>query len=272
MTRSFRIFRNPANLVSMYYHSTVLLLFRPFLRVDLTNSKVSPQEICSSSADNVAALVAKYRRIYGLRRTPILVAHAILTSSIIHLLHLPKSLAVRYLAQSITGLREISANHAYCFRALRIIIKLADQWNIQLPDEVEKAANDIPHEGSTDLTNNANAQMSYLSPISNPFSIRDPSTGKFFANDMYSTSKNMPKPYTPLEDMYWSPFADGSVPLPTHVPGDPIHRPMEIANMLNVPNNQWDQWNQDGFRFPAHGEWNYDTAPFSANVEWPQRG
>ena len=254
----------------MYYYSVLLLLFRPFLKLDLANSKISPREICMSSADNAAALVATYRRLYGLRCVPLLAAHVILTSSIIHLLHLPNPSAARWLAQSIASLREMSANHAFAFRCLRIIIKLADQWNIQLPPEVEKAANDIPPEASPDFSNNAHAHTSYLSPISIPPQNHGLPNGKVTAGDMPFPSKSSPRPYLPVEEMYWSPFADGSMPLPAHLPGAPMDR-MEINNMLNVPNNQWDQLSLDGFQFPAHGDWSYDTAAFPTNIQWPQR-
>ena len=45
---------------------------------------------------------------------------------------------------------------------------MPDQWNIQLPPEVGKAANDIPPEASPDFSNNAHAHTSYLSPIFDP--------------------------------------------------------------------------------------------------------
>jgi hypothetical protein len=164
----------------------------------------------------------------------------------------------------------MSVNHAFAFRCLRIIIKLADQWNIQLPPEVERAANDIPPEVTLDHCNNAHAHTSYLSPISNPPQTYGLTNGKVTASDAPFSAKSSPKPYLPVEELYWSPFADGSLPFPAHLPEAPMDR-MEINNMLNVPNNHWDQLTQDGFRFPSHGDWGYDTVAFPANVQWPQR-
>ena len=254
----------------MYYSSVVILLFRPYLKLDLANSRISPREICITYADNAATLLATYRRTYGLRRIPLLATHVALTSSIIHLLHLPSPSPTRWLAQSIASLREMSVNHAFAFRCLRIIIKLADQWNIQLPPEVERAANDIPPEVTLDHCNNAHAHTSYLSPISNPPQTYGLTNGKVTASDAPFSAKSSPKPYLPVEELYWSPFADGSLPFPAHLPEAPMDR-MEINNMLNVPNNHWDQLTQDGFRFPSHGDWGYDTVAFPANVQWPQR-
>ena len=69
----------------MYYHSAVMLLFRPFIRLSIPRSAISPREVCFEAANAITSLLGSYNRLYSLRRTPSFVPHLILTSSIMHL-------------------------------------------------------------------------------------------------------------------------------------------------------------------------------------------
>lgn len=231
---------------SAYYYTVVLHLFRPFLKVDLTNSKISPRDICTSCASNGASLLGTYRHIYGLRRVPLISTHILLSTSIIHLLNLPNSLSAQDLALSITCLRDISANHGFAMRSLHIIMALSQQWNIHLPSEVAQIAYILPPEVPRSLPDpqgSANT-LTHLSSLTDHFQqqhndhMKDTNSGFPF-----SAVKNSPRPFTTPADMFWSPFPDHSVPLQAHQQNGP----MDISAMLDVPNNDRDQLSRDGF-------------------------
>ena len=243
----------------MYYHTVVLHLFRPFLKLNLTNSNVSPREICMESADSAAGLVAAYRRLYGLRRVPVLLTHVILTSSIIHLLHLPNTSAALHLAQSITSLRETTLNHVFSIRSFRIIMALAKQWKIQLPAVVEEAAADTPAGDSMDLPPEG-LQYSFHNP--------DPSQNNGYIESGVSGHPPMstlasPLSYAPSGGCYWSPFIDGSVPLQSH---SPVSQ-MDVSAVLHQPVDPWQHIVQDGFQVAAHDH--QIPQMFSACGQWP---
>ena len=216
----------------MYYHTVVLNLFRPLLKFDIINSKVSPLKICLQMADSAAALVATYRGLYGLRRVPILLTHVIFTSTIILLLpftnnfadlHLAESItnlretarntsAESRLAESITSLHETTPNHNFSTRLLGIILEIVKRWNIQLPPPAEDALADALAEDSI-----------MLPPENLQYNIHPPGTPQ---SNSYHTSvaprgPSMPSlasplSYDPFGNFYLFPFIDGSVPIPSH--------------------------------------------------------
>ena len=254
----------------MYYHTVVLHLFRPFLKVDLTNSQVSPRDVCTSCADTVSALVSTYRNTYGFRRSSVLLGHIILSSNIIDLLNLPDCTASRNLELGVTALRESSVNHAFAIRCLHIIMALAKQWNIQLPTEVSQAAYDIP-------------QGLPMNGFEDPYSpqtwpLTPPSASMYSQQqDDYScrvsgaevpdyATANGSSTLCQPADLFWSPFPDRSVPLQA----TQQHGPMDISAMIDVQTPHWNQLNKDGFKMvnmsnpvlgaPAHvqnGSWSY---------------
>ena len=244
----------------MYYHTVVLNLFRPLLKFDIIDSKVSPLEICLEMADSAASLVATYRRLYGLRRVPILLTHVIFTSTIIHLLpftkssgalHLPESItslretarddsAASRLAESITSLHETTPNHNFSTRLLGVIVSLLERWNIQLPPVVESALADSLAEDSMTLPTE-NLQYSLHPP--NP-----PQSNTYDANVAAMPSLAGPLSYDPSGNFYWSPFIDGSVPLPSHT----AVSQMDDSAGLPQPGDQWQHLDQYGFQVAAY--------------------
>ncbi|CAF9926531.1 MAG: hypothetical protein ALECFALPRED_003464 [Alectoria fallacina] len=234
-------------LLHAYYHTVVLHLFRPFLKVDLKNSQVSPRDICTSCARKAASLFGTYRQIFGLRRVPLIATHILLSTSIIHLLNLPNASSARDLALSITCLREISANHAFANRSLDIVMALSQQWNIHLPSEVAQMAYDLPPEVPMSLLDpqRCGSATTYLSSVSDHSQQQDHIHTRDVANGFpFSAVINSPRPFATPADMFWSPFTDHSVPLQAHQQNDP----MDISAMLDVPNNDFDQLSRDGFR------------------------
>ena len=134
---------NPADCCSMYFNAVVLHLFRPFLKVDLTNSNLSPRDVCMTSANNIASLLSSYRETYTLRRSTLLITYVILSANIIDLLNLPDPKAAQNLELGTTALRECSVNHVFGGRALQVLIDLSEQWHIQLPPSTSRAAHDF---------------------------------------------------------------------------------------------------------------------------------
>lgn len=228
---------------SAYYHTVVSHLFRPFLKVDLKNSKISPRDICTSCASNGASLLGKYRQTYGLRRVPLVATHILLSTSIIHLLNLPNSSSAQDLALSITCFRDLSANHAFAVRGLDIVMALSRQWKIQLPSGVAQIAYDLPPEVPTKLPDTPGPGNTRAHPSKHH--TKDTTSGFPF-----SAVRNSPRPFTKPADMFWSPFPDHSVPLQAHQQSGP----MDISAMLDVPNNEWDQLSRDGFRVAQLGD------------------
>lgn len=232
------------NYDSAYYHTVVLHLFRPFLKVDLTNSQISPRDICTSCANQGASIIGTYRQIYGLRRIPLVATHILLSTSIIHLLNLPISPSAHYLALAITCLREVSANHAFANRSLNIIMALSRQWSIQLPSEVTQIAYDLLPEVPTSLSDPHIASTQIPDEL-DPSRQQDNLHPKDVASKLpFSAVKDSPRPFVTPADMFWSPFPDHSVPLQAHQP----YGPMDISAMLDDPNNDWNQFTRDGFK------------------------
>src|SRR3954470_12431333 len=60
-------YARPANGGSMYFHCTLLIHFRPFLKLKITATSVSPRSICVEASENISALVQAYKSLYGLR-------------------------------------------------------------------------------------------------------------------------------------------------------------------------------------------------------------
>ena len=254
-----------ANPISMYYHTVVLHLFRPFLKVDPADPLIAAQEICMECADKATGLLATYRQVYGLRRIPTVAVHIALTSSIIHLLHLPSASAAHHLAQNITSLREMALNHAFSTPSLRNIMALAEQWGIELPPMVQAAIADDSAEGPV-------LPQAERLPFS--LSVCDTSRnivhvdGSGVSGDDYMCAFSTPISYPPFENVYWSPFAKGSVPLQKDSPVVPVGL-MDVPAVLHPPEARCQQLNPDRFQPVAPNE-SFQSAMVESNGHWPQ--
>ena len=229
----------------MYYHTIVLHLFRPFLRVNIAKSNLSPRQICLKCADSAAQLVATYRRLYGLRRIPMAITHVILASSIVHLMDLDITSAARHLAQSITSLRETTPNHSISRRLLGIIEELIKRWNIEVPAAVEEVLAGPPAEDWTALP---------PEDLQHDFHTVDSAhTNTYLDSGIYGQAHvsllTSSLSHAPLKDSYWSPFIDGSNPLQRYTAASQ----MDNSAVLHQPIDQWQHLDQYGFQFAAHG-------------------
>lgn len=193
-------------------------LFRPFLKVNLEQSDLNPRDVCAEQASEVAELLAQYRKVYGLRRVPLLMTHCVLASCIIHLIHLPKATNSHDLVQGFAALKEMSSNHALADRYPKIIIALARQWNIHLPDELTQY--DLPPV-------NANSSQRYLvySPpcSSNNSQHQDYIVGNSIVNES-PFAKDSPRTLDRPQE---------NKKLPLHAPEPHVPRPMEINSLMD---------------------------------------
>jgi hypothetical protein len=149
----------------MYYHFATLLLFRPFIKLRIIDSMVSPKDVCSQAADAIQALSRSYSRLYTLKRTPSFVPHFVLTSSIMHLTigvsllpgsSMPPQHSTAILPGSrgqsseqqqqsttkidprtseainrgIEDLHEMASCHPFAQEAMNILLRLAKKWKI----------------------------------------------------------------------------------------------------------------------------------------------
>lgn len=235
----------------MYYHTVVLHLFRPFLKVDLLDSKVSPRDICTHSAENVSSLVARYRDYYGLRRVCVIMAHVILSSCTVHLLNLPTPSASFNLADGIRALREMSINSGFAGRCLRIVLTLSKKWEINLPSEVQEATAEVSPETMfpTPKSDEFFAPLQQDDPHRPVYQRSHSATELIMLNP--SASNNVSNgtatpslPAASLTDLFWTPFPDHSMPLQAN----PESTSMDITGLMDVRLSDWEQFNRDGFK------------------------
>lgn len=144
----------------MYYHFAILLLFRPFIKLDIIGSGVSPREICTQAADAILTLVNSYSKMYTLQRTPSFVPYFVLTSSITHLIgygnskvgHGNSKVGPEKLQQGIKDLREMTHCHGFADRALDIIHFLVRHWDIRdISENIKVEESEICQPISTSL-------------------------------------------------------------------------------------------------------------------------
>lgn len=123
----------------MHYHYAILLLFRPFMKLEIISSSVSPRDICGQAADAISALVNSYSQLYGLRRTPSFVPYFVLTASIAHAFaHGNKRAGLENLRQGVADLKQMADCHDFARRALDVIWFLLDKWEVEVDFEEDK--------------------------------------------------------------------------------------------------------------------------------------
>jgi hypothetical protein len=125
---------------SMLYHTIIVHLFRPMLKVDLVHSDVQPREICVEAANNVSDIVRLYRRFYDFRVAHLAIPHILLSVCIVHLLY-SKNNGVSYqnLVEGLQGLEDLHECHYFGARSFRILHTLATTWNLSWPEELRKS-------------------------------------------------------------------------------------------------------------------------------------
>ncbi|KAL7272218.1 hypothetical protein RUND412_004985 [Rhizina undulata] len=123
----------------MFYHATVLMLFRPFMNTPVPSLGDTTRNLCLAAATEIISLVSVYRNIYTLRRISMLVPNLILSACTIFILGLPDKLQQAKLDQGILDLREIGNCWPVCHQNLQIIQDLSKKWNVSLPEGTKQA-------------------------------------------------------------------------------------------------------------------------------------
>ena len=123
----------------MYYHTALLLLFRPFLKATIDYSDVVPRDVCRNAANLVSDLWQQHRNIYGLSGIYMFQVHCLLTACTIHILNVPTISATRHLTQAANIMQELIPRNEWARSALIILRGLAEKWRLVLPLEVEEA-------------------------------------------------------------------------------------------------------------------------------------
>jgi len=174
---------------SMYYHYAILLLFRPFIKLDIIGSGVSPRDVCGQAADAITMLVNSYSQLYTLQRTPSFVPYFVLTSSISHLVTFGNSReGPEKLKQGIADLKEMTDCHGFSIRALDILRYLIIHWGVDIVlDEENISEQDMeklcrpsstslnqfcPNIASTDIVNSIGPAAQTDNPLFWPFPLQ----------------------------------------------------------------------------------------------------
>jgi hypothetical protein len=117
----------------MYYHYAILLLFRPFIKLDIVGSRVSPRDVCHQAAQAISTLLSSYDQLYTLRRTPSFVPYFLLTSTITHLVALGNNQAsAEHLHKGMLDLKVMIECHGFAVRARNILSLLSNQWKVDI--------------------------------------------------------------------------------------------------------------------------------------------
>ncbi|CZT13581.1 uncharacterized protein RAG0_17080 [Rhynchosporium agropyri] len=97
----------------IYYQFAVLTLFGPFIRLRLRDTPFRPREICFQATETIKALLASFRRLYGLRRTPSFLLIITLGSYLFHTIqeeYLAPAI-LNQLNQGVDDLQEMGYSH-----------------------------------------------------------------------------------------------------------------------------------------------------------------
>ena len=133
------IFSAAANVPSMYYHTAVLLLFRPFLKAKFTESDISPSDVCRQSANQISDIFAQHRRLYDTTGISTFQLHCLLTACTIHIINLPALSSASYLTAACNHFQDLVPRNDWAASALSVIKGLIEKWTIILPQETESA-------------------------------------------------------------------------------------------------------------------------------------
>jgi hypothetical protein len=233
----------------MLFHTVIVHLFRPMLKVDLLHSDLIPRDICIEAANRVSEIVRLYRRFYDFRVAHLAIPHILLSITIVHLLYSTENrTSYQNLLEGLQGLEDLHECHYFGARSYRIIHTLARTWNFPWPEELQNAKL-VPK-------TNPNRSQGTISPSADPLMFPPntvtTSSGRTGPNMLYQPIHN------PNRRESLSMFAgQGSLQLATHLaksrPGSvPIsqhhHSPIvgqsqtqPFSNNLSMPQYQYSQ-------------------------------
>lgn len=127
-------------LTSMLYHTIIVHLFRPMLKVDLIHSDVRPRDICVEAANKVSEIIRTYRKFYDFRVAHLAIPHILLSVCIVHLLYSKDNkTSYKNLVEGLQGLDDLHECHYFGARSFRILHTLAKTWNLPWPEELRNS-------------------------------------------------------------------------------------------------------------------------------------
>ncbi|PBP26673.1 fungal specific transcription factor domain-containing protein [Diplocarpon rosae] len=172
----------------MYYHSAILFLFRPFIKLSITESGACPRDLCNQAAETITVLLKSYSDLYTLQRTPSFVPYFVLASSIAHIVKIGNErVGSQHLRQSIANLREMSSCHSFATRALNIVRFLIAHWGVKFEMDGDEVLADVeklcqssslslnlfcPNIASTDIMNSIGPVAQGATPVFWPFPLQ----------------------------------------------------------------------------------------------------
>jgi hypothetical protein len=128
----------------MIYHTTMVLLFRPFgSQKQIAGIPVSPWELCTSSANSIITLLKLYRSRFSLRYIVNLSVHMVFTAAIVHLVNATSSneslrrSSKNALRTCTSGFAEIGEVWASASKSLQVVESLQLKWQLQSPSPPE---------------------------------------------------------------------------------------------------------------------------------------
>ncbi|KAI9729058.1 MAG: hypothetical protein M1828_000143 [Chrysothrix sp. TS-e1954] len=133
----------PPHVISlhMYFHTAVLLLFRPFLKATIVDSEVVPRDICRTSANAISDIWTQHRELYEYKGIYMFQVHCLLTACTIHIINIPSISATTYLSTACNIFQDLTGVNEWAKSSLGILRGLAKSWSLILPTEVEEAMN-----------------------------------------------------------------------------------------------------------------------------------
>jgi hypothetical protein len=191
----------------MLYHTIIVHLFRPMLKVELIHSDIRPRDICMEAANNVSRLVRIYRSLYDFRVAHLIIPHILLSIGVVHLLFSKDNQVSRQnLVEGLQGLEDLHKCHYFGARSFRIIYTLSKTWNLAWPEELRNSQL-VPK-------SNPDKPQGTVSPPADPL-MAAPNTMTITGNSMTPIMSYPPVGH-PQRRESLSMFAQGRLQLATH--------------------------------------------------------
>lgn len=125
---------------SMYYHTAVLLLFRPFLKAKIINSpEILPRDVCRQSANEISNLFSHHVAMFGYNGLWMFQVHCLLTACTIHIINIPTIAATTRLTAACNSLQNLTDRNQWASSSLKILRGLVEKWNLIIPQEADEA-------------------------------------------------------------------------------------------------------------------------------------
>ncbi|CAG8979414.1 hypothetical protein HYALB_00012447 [Hymenoscyphus albidus] len=252
----------------VYYHTCVIQLFRPFIRVSFVNSTKNPRQICGEAAIRISEAMALYKATYGFSKMCFIFTHCCMTAAIIHLVRVtganlaPHVMDVtsKYVADAIRALYDMLQSFPIVERYLKAIRALVLKWFAfkDIPPSIMEAMmeTDIGSPSSTHSNVPPVMAQAYQTMPDRKSSAPD-LFSEPYAQQPEHPNPNMMSAQTFNQQIYWTPFpnqADG-LPLALPVDNNPISQLMDITSMLDSGiDGDWPQLNRDGFTMSGEDE------------------